>query len=328
MTTAASPVEMFYGLIQFDASVSCTKDALGCKATVVIGGVTGMIELPSPAPWGPERPDDPLHVPLTPPPAAASWKDGDRPMLWGVPIHYPNGWGRVERALLTFELPHEEMRTLASSIHQGFTRWYKLFDQYFELITRQRSFSHVEVEPYPSQLDLFRCGGDGKADRPYDTGSPSLSVFTSNTDELLLKREQFVQICALASSLKDPALPYQIQLEAYRAARNGDYRKALVETGAAAELGLASAAREMLTTSRIGYTDELMKRFQSLGGKLALARIVGVPLPAMDYKARLVTPRNGVIHRGNFAERSVALDAIKVTDELLGAICTSLHDAP
>jgi hypothetical protein len=84
----------------------------------------------------------------------------------------------------------------------------------------------------------------------------------------------------------------------------------------------------MMSASGITFVDELVKRFQALGGKLELARIVGVSLPDIDYKTRLVTPRNGVIHRGMFASREAAADAIRVTDELLRAICPSLQETP
>lgn len=318
-------METFYGVVEFDTPIHCTKETLGSRRPVLVGGVSGTLELPSPPGWGADKPDDPLRVPLTAP-VAASWKQGEQPMHWGSPTHFPNGWGRVEKALLTFELPPDEMSTLAASIHRGFAHWYKLFEQYLELLTRQRSFPRIEMEAYPSQLDLFRWGRDGKAERSYEREPHAVTVFTSSTDEHHLKPLQFEQICEMASSLREPALPYRIQLEAYRAAWSGDYRKALIETGSAAELGLASAARELLTRSGIGYADELMKRFQALGGKFELARMVGVPLPQSDYQRRLVTPRNGVIHRGEFAERSVALDAVRVTDELLGAICPSLQE--
>lgn len=50
MTLGVPAIETFYGLIRFDESIDCTKDTLGSKADVVIGGVAGILELPSPAP--------------------------------------------------------------------------------------------------------------------------------------------------------------------------------------------------------------------------------------------------------------------------------------
>lgn len=326
MTLVIPATETFYGLIRFDSSIDCTKETLGSKANVVIGGVAGVLELPSQAQWGAERPADPLHVPLTPPAGAATWKEGDELMFWGSPFQYPTGWSSIEKALLTFEFSPDQMRAQATKVHKGFARWYRLFHQYFELVTKQQSFSQIESDEYPTQFDLFRWGPNGKADRPYDSDPQSVTIFTSETDELLLKPKQFADICALASSSKAPSLHYQIQLEAYRAMRNGDYRKAIIETGTAAELGLVQAAREVMSTTGITFVDELVKRFQALGGKLELARIVGVALPSIDYQSRLVKPRNGVIHRGLFAGRDEASDAISVTNELLRVICPSLQD--
>lgn len=328
MTSGVPAIETFYGLIRFDESIDCTKDTLGSKADVVIGGVAGILELPSPAPWGTERPADPLNMPLTPPSGALTWKEGGNPMFWGMPCRYPDGWSTIEKALMTFELPRDQMAVQATLVHKGFARWHRLFQQYFELVTKQRNFSQVESEECSARFDLFRWGSSGKADRPYDRKSPSLTIFTSDNDDLLLKPNQFAEICALASASKEPALHYRIQLEAYRAARSGDFRKAIIEAGTAAELGLARAAKEMMSANGVTFVDELVKRFQALGGKLELARIVGVSLPDIDYKIRLVTPRNGVIHRGLFASRETAADAIRVADELLRSICPSLQETP
>lgn len=328
MTSRIPTTETFFGLISFDTSIECTKETLGSKADVVIGGVKGVLELPSQAPWGKERPADPLNVPLTPPVDAATWKEGGELMFWGRPVQYPTGWSSIEKALITFEFPHDQVRALATSVHKGFARWHRLFHQYFELVTKQRSCSQIESDEYPTQFDLFRWGHNGQAERPYDSAPQSLTIYTSDSDELLLKPNQFADICALASSSKEPALHYQIQLEAYRAMRNGNYREAIIETGTAAELGLARAAKEAMSASGITFVDELAKRFQALGGKLELARMVGVPLPSIDYKSRLVTPRNNVIHRGIFADRREALDAIEVTNELLHVISPSLQDMP
>lgn len=179
-------MEMFFGVVEFDTSIHCAKETLGCKTPVLIGGVSGVFELPSAAAWDLDAPDDPLRIPLTAPASAATWKQGEQPLHWGSPTHYPNGWGRVEKALLTFDLPLEAMSTLAASIHRGFARWYKLFEQYLELLTRQRSFPRIVMEAYPGQLDLFRWGSDGKAERSYEREPHSVSVFTSSTDEHLL----------------------------------------------------------------------------------------------------------------------------------------------
>jgi hypothetical protein len=328
MATEKNSIEVFYGIVSLEPSLGCTSSALGCRAPIKIGGVEGTLELPSPAAWGIGRPDDPLRIPLTAPVAAATWKVGDVPLFWGFPVRYPDGWAEVEKMLLTFHLPLRDMSVMASRIHRGFTRWYELFNQYFDLVTKQRSLPSIEVAPYPGELDLFRWGSDRKVDYPYAKEVPSIAISVANSDELLLKPDQFRSVCDLASSLRDPALPYRVQLEAYRAARSGDFRKALVETGSAAELGLTQASRDIMNASGIAFADELMKRFQALGGKLELARMLGVSLPSIDYKAKLVTPRNCVIHRGDFAGKDVALDAIRVTDDLLKAICPSLQDLP
>ena len=63
-----------------------------------------------------------------------------------------------------------------------------------------------------------------------------------------------------------------------------------------------------------------------LGGRVELARMIGVPFPVGDYKALLIDPRNHVIHRADFADEISAFEAVKAVDELLTLLSPSISN--
>lgn len=324
MDCAASGSELFYGLITFDDPVLCTRDVLGSVQAISIGGVEGEIELPGPY-VAPETGIEDDARPVAPK-DALTWKRGNEPLFWGRIIRWPHGWAAVHSALMRFRLPADRMHDKATAVHHNFLGWFDAFVAYVDLLTKQRRTAFSEVEPYPSQLDLFRWVAEGSRDRPYKAAPQAVSLQLVMTDETLLTPKQFREACELASSGRPPALHYRVQLEAYRAMRARDFRKALIETGSAAELALTRVIRDRLERLGVTFADELSKKYQGLGGKFQMARTVGLQMPDLDYRKRLVQPRNDVTHKGGFGDRETAFDAIKVTDQLLAAICPSLQE--
>jgi HEPN domain-containing protein len=313
--------EAFYGLLELDPPLECVKEVLGQKYQVSIGSVSGYLEVPSQALWGADSRSDPLRVPLEPPASAATWKCGDQPLMWGFPMQYPDGWSRVSKALLVFEVEPNQRSHQAAKVHAGFFDWYVLLRQYLELIKKQCWEPSIQVHEHQGNLDLFWWASDGRPNRSYKRDSPSITVSMHTTAEHLLTPDQLTKICAFASSYKKPALCYRVQLEAYRALRGQDYRKAVIDTVLAAELVLTMAVKRALSDVKTVDVDGLLKKFQGCARRLELARIVGISLPERDYKKGLLTPRNEVSHGPRSITREVAQGAIQLTDELLELLC-------
>ncbi len=308
-------MQQLYGIVKLDPHIVCSKDVLGSSVPIVVGGVPGQLELPHAPDWSvPSK--DLLRDPLRPPDAAQTWKSGDKPMRWGRPVSSPSCVSEVERMLLRFELPESEMHGSATRVHRGYGKWWSLFNDYLELVTRQRRLQSVQVEGDNSNFDLFRWGADGKADRPYDR-DPQKIVIRVSSDDVALTPVQLTRVATFASTSTELAIELKVQLEAYRALGAGDYRKAIIETAVAAEVALTKLIQSALLTAQIGYADKLLEKFRMLGGRLELARIVGVHLPQIDFQLKLVNPRNDVIHRADFANETSARQAIMATDELL-----------
>lgn len=284
----------------------------------------GTLEMPKLPDWGVTDPD-PLRMPLSPPQYAETWKQGDELMQWGFPSHYPIGDARVSRVLLHFEVTAEGLSEAATAIYRDTTRWCSHFVDYFELVTKQRRNQSLKVQDQRTNADLFCWGPDGKPQRPYEK-SPSHIELRLTDRNSLLTRKKLEEICALASANRPIALEYRIQLEAYRALHQGDYRKAIVETAVAAEIAITNGLRHRFAIDRVMYGDKLLKKFRMLGGRLELARVVGLELPERDLEGDLIEPRNSVIHKASFVDEGTAICAVEAADELLGTLCPSLAE--
>jgi hypothetical protein len=313
--SATSQLRRLYGLVSFEEPIICSREVLGAIAAVSIGGVAGHLAFPSLPDWT-TPPADPLHMPLVPPIDALTWKQGDELLVWGRPAIYPTGISWVEKVLLHFDVTESELPSAATTVHRAFDRWRSLFVDYLELLTKQRKVQHLRITNRTGDLSLFCWNAEHKAERPYEK-QPIRLVTISIAPDSALTVAQLEQVCGLASADTDLALEYRIQLEAYRALRAGDFRKAIIETAVAAEVVLTSAIRAKLRGDGITYAEKLLSKFRMLGGRLELAQTIQIPLPCINLSADLVEPRNNVIHRAEFADEQVAHRAISATDEII-----------
>lgn len=299
---------MLYGIVAFDEFVVCAPIVLGHREAISIGGIDGFLEFPTLPDWS-TKPNDPVHMPLTAPNPAKTWKRGDNPIVWGFPSHYHAGVSRVEKVLLEFPVDESVLTSSSNSVHRAFAQWRTLFFEYLELITKQRRIRNVRVLGSDDRLDFFCWDADGKLIRPYDSDPVQIFVRMSGEDTALNK-EQLSRICAYCSTSIPPSLAYRMQLEAYRALRSGD--QAIIESAAAAEIALTRAIKTEFHATAVSYGEKLLDKFRMLGGRVALAKIVGLQLPEDDYKSLLIEPRNNVIHCADFADEASAMRVVRL----------------
>jgi hypothetical protein len=298
-----------YGLMRLQRPIRCSADALGIEVEVSIGGVVGAILTPLPPDWSCAL-ERPLDLPLRAPAVAAQWTCGE----WGKPISFPGLTAMVEKVLLQFGV--QNVSDDGTKIHAAYDEWRTSFLSLIELLAKQwrqlRSFSTNDT----SDLDLFCWSAAGKAERPYQRKMPHFTLRVA-PDANLLTGQVLRAICDLLSRPFDLPVEYRLQLEAYRAGGVGNNRSAIVETAAAAETALTKAIDKKLARDGIGYAKQIMDKFRTLGPRAELAKIVGVPLPAVDLAKVLIEPRNAVTHRGDFSDPAIALQAMEATDAIL-----------
>jgi hypothetical protein len=313
----------FYGLVTFDRPIMCAHETLGGIGEVVLGGINGYLKIPNPAEWTAET-KEPLRQPLLPPDDASTWKLGDEPFEWGTPFEYPEGTASVKMALLVFNLKESEIPDSGTQIYRNFDNWIELFVGYVELITKHYLFHRVKMSGnQPSGFDLFCWDSDNKPCRPYKRESLHVSL-TLPSKNSYLKLHQFNKICELSSSQQQMPLEYTLQLEAYKAIEKKDYRKAIFESSASAEIVITKAIISKLESDGISYKEKLLSKFRMLGGRFELAEMIKVPLPPLNFKNDLIEPRNNVVHRADPGTYENAKRVVCCTDQLLEMQPTAL----
>lgn len=303
-----------YALIELTQSIECNSTVLGCREPISVGGVRGNLLLPRLPDWTIDS-QDPLHKSLLPPIPAATWKYGK----WGQPNSYPSGESSVDRLLLEFVLPETELKASANAIYLALPSWHALFIDYFELVTKQQLYSGRVIGPTHEHLNLFAWTEEAGKQKVHDSVEQEIVIYTFEQNTAL-NLQMLKDVCMYSSVDRQPALAYRILLQAYRAFSAGDYRKAVIEAGIAAEIALEQKIKLTLQAAKVSYADQLLKKYRMLSGRFELAKMVGVGLPDLDFKILLIEPRNEIVHKADFANEKIALRAIRSVDELLLSI--------
>jgi len=142
-----------------------------------------------------------------------------------------------------------------------------------------------------------------------------------------LHLEQFKEVSRIASLGLGPRLEYRLVLEAYRARRNADYRKAIIEAATALEICLTNRISEEFRKKSISFGAGLLEKLRTLGGRFDLLRLLEIPLPDKDYTRLIVKPRNCVVHRADFPSKPLANQVIAELEDLLRLFSPQLHEA-
>lgn len=304
-----------FGLFEFEDHVVCAPELLGHKERVVIGGIEGFIEFPSlPQPIK----IDPGF--LISPEVAKTWMHGDDPVYWGRVANVLEGVSRVERILFQFQVTENTLQSSARRIEENFIQWRNLFNEYLEIVCDKRFEDSVEVIREYSRLELLSYDEENLKKIPGRGIEIRCNVVV---DHPSLKKDQFETICQYCNSLKVPSLEHRLQNEAHRAFRKKDYRKAIIETAGAAEIALTAAVKSLLIQSGVDVNKRL-NEYKMLGRRYELAKILGLNLPAIDYKVLLIDPRNEVVHEANFANAQVAKTAINAVGDLLNLLVPNI----
>lgn len=303
------------GIAEFGEPIRCAREALGSSTTIQVGGLSGQLELPG-FPSHIEQGAFLTQSPLMPPPQAAKLRRGGEAIHWGHPIAMPSGMSAVTRALLCFEIDPTSVQSEGAKVHFAFDGWRAAFEDYVELYTKQRAYRAVTVVQDAAGLELLAWdeAGNDIRPKPGSTGSINMVMSDEKTALTLAKLKVILKLTSMGTPL---ALEYELQLAAYRALRSTDYRKAIIETAVAAEVLLTRACQNALAGMGVRAPKKILEKFRTLGGRVTLADILQVGLPGVDLKAKLVEPRNAVVHQGLAADRATGHAAVAATDQLL-----------
>ncbi len=314
------------GIVEFTPTLYCAQDALGQSVPVTIAGANGTLSMPLLPEWGKSE-KDPLRHKLGAPPEAKGWKSGGYPIHWGQPVEHPSGHSTVEKALLKITIKNTTDEEISQKIYAAFPNWLHLFKQYIQLLTTQYTMgeNRIVIDRYKN-LMLFEFPND-KFEHVPNSQHDALAIEIGGKDTSI-HLIHLQEACRLASLQAEPRLEYALLLEAYSAKAVGDYRKAIIETATALEVGLTNRIIQEFQTLNIFFGEALLNKYQTLGRRLELAQLLKILKPDQETRKLIVEPRNDVIHKGVAPDRKMINAAIEKASSLLHFLSPTVYQTP
>lgn len=314
-----------YGITEFSTPIICSAEVLGRSIEITIGGQIGTLTFPSLPEWQTGN-NSLLFKQLLGPEPARSWKRGDELIVWGHPVSYPDKVSEVDRALIEFTLSTDNLDNNTQEIYDGFGAWLELFQNYVILLTTQNTRCKIVSHDGPGRLELY-SDESNKLKMIQNNKTTALTVYMSNNDEAL-NFEQLLESARISSALLPPKFEYVLLLESYKARRNRDFRKSIIEAANALEVCLTTRILDEFSQQGISFGEKLLQKFRMLGGRFELIKLLGISLPEKDYENLIIKPRNTVVHRGIFPDQRLANQVITEVEDILDLFSPQVYQTP
>jgi len=298
-------------IIDFEPSLYVSADALSKTYEIVIGNEKGLLYLPSLPDWSKDISNHRLEKLLIGPNPAATWMQGDKLIYWGKPRSYPSGESVVTKAYVEFDLNN---RNNAQNIYNHYSTWRDLLYKYIKILTTQGTDNNTTVLSESRGMIWLYENTDTLTDIENQRGE-EIFIDVPKRD-CSLHYEQLKLATTMASEKKDLKIEYRLLLNALEARSKKDYRMALIDAANAIEMCLKSKIIEECIRQKINFCDDLLAKYKMLGGKIELAKMLGV-LPKKDYSRILNKPRNDVMHDAVFPSKASADQMIETITEML-----------
>ncbi|MFE9328147.1 hypothetical protein ACIHDR_43085 [Nocardia sp. NPDC052278] len=191
--------------------------------------------------------------------------------------------------------------------------WWTLFSSWVAVLTEQdprdywRAVEATRMEPIWTWVD-------GEPKRRAQTVSAD---WPQHRDTDALDQTTLMVCMSLAGSGQPPPDEWIFIRDARSALRAGDYRRAIIDAGTAAELAITELLDQDLALVDPAIREALFKRARALEGRSNLMKDLKAGTEPPGFTAGLKTPRNDAAHKGHRSSKQVAVKAIEVAVELV-----------
>lgn len=146
---------------------------------------------------------------------------------------------------------------------------------------------------------------------------PELRPYVGNP----LTKGQLERCMSLAGEARRPPDAWLMLRDARSLLNSGEYRRAVLDAGTAAELALTARLDAYLAAnSSPEMAEALMDKYKMLGPLTELAKKLNVAAWPKQFRPQVIEPRNKAVHGGRETTKDVAEKAVAITSELLQAI--------
>lgn len=206
-----------------------------------------------------------------------------------------------------------ELNTVRAQALAELDAWWTLFCSWVAVLTEQdprdylRAVEATRREPIWTWVDgeEARRGQQSSEDRPRRHDAEPLDVPT------------LAACTVLAGKGAPPPDEWLFIRDARSALVAGDYRRAVIDAGTAAELAITELLDQHLALVDTKLSDALMNRARALEGRANLMKELGAGVESTGFTASLKRPRNDATHKGHSPTKSVVERAIKIAVELV-----------
>jgi hypothetical protein len=252
-------------------------------------------------------------------------KEQEEDFKWGVITGWENApdgsqlpiMARIDRwriELLIELAPGTPFRTAAWSAIDEIDDWWELFRSWLEIVTthnvsKRRTRGGIRSEPIwiwdSSDFATRRNAGIARSGPIYDQPGPPIDRAT-------------LEACMrLAADGQPPPDMWLFIRDARALLDGGDYRRAVIDAGTAAELAMTEILDQDLATTDSVLRDALMDRSRTLGGRANLMKELRAGSVPKTFKDDLQEPRNKAAHGGVPQTPAGAIKALAVATNLV-----------
>lgn len=105
--------------------------------------------------------------------------------------------------------------------------------------------------------------------------------------------------------------------EARSLINTGDYRRAVIDAGTAAELAMTEILDQHFATTEENIRDAILSRSRTLEGRATLIKELKAAQIPTDFTSGLKTPRNRAAHGGELPTQETAVKAVRIAAEIV-----------
>ncbi|MFF1553342.1 hypothetical protein ACFVX3_20175 [Rhodococcus erythropolis] len=297
----------------------CGKSFETATATYVIE-----IYLPElPIPW--------QDAMLVSPPQVAPTSDADvadereRSLKWGLVIDWaahPSGH-QVPTSVRVLRLGFKALDAVAnrddlSGMRHSFPAeldiWWGRFSTWVAILTGQDPREYQRTTA-PTRHEPIWTWVDGESKRRGQSVSEEAPRRMREFDPL---DEATMAACMkLAGQGDEPPAEWMFIRDARSAVTSGDYRRAVIDAGTAAELAITELLDQHLSVVDPTIADALLTRARALEQRSNLMKELGAGTEPKGFTKDLKSPRNIAAHKGDAPSKEVAVRAIGVAVDLV-----------
>lgn len=299
----------FYGVLTFKNNLLCQKEVLGEVFDAVIADINIKICFPCyPKDTTQERCVG-MENPLEPPKGKHNLTRGGESLDWGSPMDYPAGNSIVKAVVFLIECEEYLIEENAQKLYAAIKSWGKKFLDYCDLCTKKATMDFFCVDAETCTLELVH--------KKYISTARETKFEVSLIEKSkCLTKDHICKAIDFASSSKEILFEYQLLSSAYNFKNEKQYRQAIVDACSAVEICLNRQIEKYCL--KIGLnSDVLFEKYKSLGDKFKLIEKIDKTFNVKNPFGRIVSPRNGVVHKNTFPDAKTTMELLNAVEECM-----------